>query len=85
MFVSGEHHFNVDIVNNIEQQSTSSDSSTYAYYFTEPYKPAEPLWPAPNWLKYSANHGDDLPFVFGSPYINEDGASSDLWSSELFY
>ena len=73
--------FNAD---SVRQLSIHSDSSkaTYAYYFTEnfildplSYLPIE----VPKWLETSGDHGDEIPFVFGSAYGNE----RDLWNGKL--
>ena len=48
----------------------ASQKSTYAYYFTEQFKLDPPVFPVPNWIvNNSADHGDDLPFVFGGVYL----------------
>ena len=51
---------------------------TYAYYFTEVFDPTVALLPVPEFIKSSANHGDDLPFVFGAPFMSDDG-EPELW------
>lgn len=64
--------FNADIVRLLESHSAGR-KKTYAYTFTELVNlPAEDKpWPNPDWLKVSADHTDELPFVFGLPFIPE--------------
>ena len=71
--------FNADSVRQLSAHSDGS-KATYAYYFTENFMPAAPIWPlTPSWIKTTANHGDDLPFVFGSIYNNE----KNIWSGTV--
>ena len=81
-FILGELAINSDSVRQLQAHSNTS-RSTYAYYFTENYKLPTPLWPAmPSWIKKSAAHLDELPFVFGTVYnIDED-----IWTGkQCFY
>lgn len=67
MFISitGELAFNVDSVRELSIHSSSS-RSTYAFQFSENYQAPISLWPmAPSWVKVTASHGDELPFLFG--------------------
>ena len=73
--------FDGDVINNLKQHSTSEATVTYAYYFTEVFDPALVLVPIPDYLRSSANHGDDLPFVFGAPFMSDDG-ESELWKGK---
>ena len=43
-------------------------NNTYAYYFTNLYdvKPQYAWWPMPNWAKKSADHTDEIAFVWGT-------------------
>ena len=42
-----------------------------------------PLWTVPDWLKVKADHGDELPFVFGATYFKTGKAKKDaLWESK---
>ena len=43
-------------------------NNTYAYYFTNLYdvKPQYAWWPMPNWAKKSADHPDEIAFVWGT-------------------
>jgi len=63
------------------QQHSLGNTSTYAYYFTQKYTPdpPNPMGTPPDWLKSSADHGDELPFVFGGPLIRESVAKNDIW------
>ena len=71
MFI-GDYHFGVDIVHGLEDHSESA-KVTYAYHFTELVQanPDYDLSPSPQYLKYSANHMDELYYVFGTAYMLE--------------
>ena len=72
---------NSDAVRQLRAHSSSS-KTTYAYYFTEDYTPAVQIWPAlPSWIKKSAFHGDELPYVFGNMY----NLNMDIWTGKFFY
>lgn len=78
-------YFNHDTVYQLEQHS-SSKKSTYAYYFTENYKSDSPklVWSLPDWLKTGADHGDEVPFVFGTTYFKSGKVRKDeLWESKF--
>jgi len=68
-YMYGEMSFNIDCTRELRAHSSSS-KSTYAYYFTELYDAPEAVkgWAVPNGLKVSADHADEIPFVFGVPY-----------------
>ena len=73
--------FNAD---SVRQLSLRSDDSkpTYAYYFTENFKtPAFIPMQVPDWADTSADHGDEIPFVFGSVYGNE----RNLWNGKITF
>jgi len=70
--------FDADIINNLQQHSSSEDTVTYAYYFTELFVPGKDIMPVPEFLVSSANHGYDLPFVFGAPFMSDEG-EPELW------
>ena len=71
--------FNADSVRQLSIHS-SNPSSTYAYYFTENVRdPAFIPRQVPDWLETSADHGDEIPFVFGSVYGNE----RNLWNGKI--
>ena len=78
--------FNMDTTKQLEQHSTS-DKATFAYYFTELFKPSKPspLWNIPDWLKKKADHADELPFVFGlgSILTELEQTKSSLWEGKL--
>lgn len=73
--------FDADIINNLQQHSSSEDTVTYAYYFTELFVPGKDILPVPEFLVSSANHGYDLPFVFGAPFMSDEG-EPELWRGE---
>lgn len=64
---TGEISFNADSVRQLRAHS-QSDKSTYAYYFTNLYHapPQSGWWDAPVWLKKSADHADEIAFVWGA-------------------
>jgi len=66
------------------QQHAAGETATYAYYFTEEFKPdpPNPLWSMPDWLKTSADHGDEIPFMFGCTLIKKDMEKNDIWKSK---
>lgn len=68
-YMYGEMSFNVDCTRKLRAH-TSSSKSTYAYYFTELYDAPEAVkgWELPDGLKVSADHADEIPFVFGVPF-----------------
>ena len=70
---TGHFSFDADSLAQLKVQSESTQKSTYAYYFTEQFKPDPPFYPFPEWIvNNSAEHADDLPFVFGGFYIIDD-------------
>ena len=64
---SGEIAFNTDIIRQLRAQS-QTNRKAYAYYFTNliQYPPFVKPWYFPAWLKRSADHTDEVPFVFGA-------------------
>jgi len=46
-------------------------------------KPDPPnlAWSMPDWLKTSADHMDEIPFVFGGPLIRRDMEKNNTWQS----
>lgn len=81
---TGELYFNADVVRQLHQHS-SSTKSTYAYYFTERYDftTDNPFLFLPNWLKRSAAHYDDIPFLFGAAFLEEE--SSPIWKGKILF
>ena len=79
--VSGTFHFHADIINNLQQHSSSKNTNTYAYYYSEVFDAAVTLIPIPDYIRSSANHGDDVPLTFGAPFMNDVG-EPDLWKGE---
>jgi len=79
----GEEKIVESNVRQLEQHSFD-EKSTYAYYFTEKHKTTPPasLWTLPDWLKVSADHGDEVAFVFGGSYIKEAAKINPFWDSE---
>jgi len=79
----GEENIVERSVRQLEQHS-ASEKPTYAYYFTEKHKTTPPasLWTIPDWLKVSADHGDEVAFVFGGSLIKEAAKTDPLWESE---
>jgi len=71
MSISGEVSFNADTFRQLIEHSTGT-KSTYAYYFTEIDSNSLSFVPLPSWLGNKSNHGDEIPFVFGSPYNEEN-------------
>jgi len=65
------------------EQHSAGEKPTYAYYFTEKHKtnPLASLWTLPDWLKVSADHGDEVAFVFGGSLIKEAAKTDPLWES----
>ncbi|KAF6017038.1 CES2 [Bugula neritina] len=63
------------------EQHSAGEKPTYAYYFTEKHKtnPLASLWTLPDWLKVSADHGDEVAFVFGGSLIKEAAKTDPLW------
>jgi len=59
-------------VNQLIEHGKSMKRSTYAYYLTEEFTPPIEYSPQPAWApKRRADHGDDLPFVFGGVYLKK--------------
>lgn len=68
----GHLNFDADSLNQLKVHSEATQKTTYAYYFTEQFKPDPAFFLYPSWiLNNSAEHADDLPFVFGGYYIME--------------
>ena len=66
----------------IEDHSEST-KSTYAYYFNESIKspPEHSLWPKPDWAESTADHADEMLFMFGPAFLWEDEQAS-LWAGK---
>ena len=59
-------------VNQLIAHGKSKKRSTYAYFLTEEFTPPIEFSTQPDWApKRRADHGDDLPFVFGGVYLKE--------------
>jgi len=80
LYFLGEQIFDERGLEKLQQHSLGK-TSTYAYYFTQKYTPdpPNPMGTPPDWLKSSADHGDELPFMFGGPLIRESVANNDIW------
>ncbi|XP_067929874.1 bile salt-activated lipase-like isoform X2 [Watersipora subatra] len=74
----GEQFFNADTANQLEQHSVS-DKATYGYYFTELHNVENPLWQLQDWLKRGADHGDELPLLFGAGNVAAEAAKGGIW------
>ena len=79
--LTGEANYDVDIVKQLREHS-SGNKATYAYYFTERYDliTVNPMFNSPSWLKVSATHVDELPFLFGAAFLKEE--SSPIWEGK---
>lgn len=75
--ILGDNMFVADTVSQTEQHTKSGTSSTYAYYFTEPLKNENRLWPKPSWMRSMAGHLDDLKYLFGAPLLANE--TSTFW------
>ncbi|KAF6017039.1 GTF3C5 [Bugula neritina] len=73
--------FVADTVSQTEQHTKSGTSSTYAYYFTEPLKDENRLWPKPSWMRSMAGHLDDLKYLFGAPLLANE--TSTFWQEQV--
>ena len=64
---SGEIAFNTDIIRQLRAHS-QTNRKAFAYYFTNliQYPPFVKPWYFPAWIKRSADHTDEVPFVFGA-------------------
>ena len=82
--LTGEANYDVDIVKQLREHS-SGNKATYAYYFTERYDliTVNPMFNSPSWLKVSATHVDELPFLFGAAFLKEE--SSPIWEGKSLW
>ncbi|KAF6027323.1 CES5A [Bugula neritina] len=80
----GEQFINKECTCQLRQHA-EGETATYAYYFTEEYKPDPPnlAWSMPDWLKISADHMDEIPFVFGGSLIRRDMEKNNTWQRIL--
>ena len=77
--ILGEAFFDADVANELTQHSPS-EKPTYGYYFTEPIEFRNALWQNPGWSKTIADHGDELPFVFGGAFYKD--MKDDNWKGK---
>ena len=84
--LAGETLFNYDTLYQLEQHSSSENTSTYGYYFTENYQPdpPNPLWTLPDWLKTGADHGDEVYFVFGATFFKTGKVKRDAFWERMY-
>jgi len=75
--ILGEVNINADIQRQIEK-SSEGNHSTYAYYYTQLLPPSLFGSLTPDWLRQSADHGEELPLVFGLPALKQD--ANTIWS-----
>lgn len=68
-------------IRQLTSRANITGKSTYGYYFNEPFKPNPPnsLWSMQEWLKTSADHGDDLPFLFGAAWLRTGLETGQIW------
>lgn len=59
-----------DAVRFLDKHS-QGDKVTYGFIFSEYIRGAE-TYPFPEMYKFSAEHGEELPFVFGFAYITDE-------------
>ena len=82
--VVGDHHFRGDIVYNLQEHSLSS-KPTYAYYFTERVSidPKLKIFHRPEWAKTSADHAEDLFYVFGASFLKSEEPT--MWQGRYLF
>ena len=68
--IAGDWGLVVDIIDLLDDHSKGM-KSTYGYLFSK-YIPGIDVSPSLDPYKFSANHGDDIPYVFGYPYITDE-------------
>ena len=71
----GEVSSGANTIRQLTKHSEGGDQhSTYGYYFTEEYHAEEnySFWTVPDWAKNSADHSDDLIFMFGGIHCKKD-------------
>mgnify|MGYP001797590899 FL=1 len=61
---AGETQFNADAIRQLQVHSVT-DNSTYAYQFSNLFHSDDGFLNYPSWAKTSADHGEELPFVWG--------------------
>ena len=61
---AGETQFNADAIRQLQVHSVT-DNSTYAYQFSNLFHSDNGFLNYPSWAKTSADHGEELPFVWG--------------------
>ena len=81
-YITGEVNFNADIVRMIEK-SSEGRKSTYAYYYTQLRSvPQLTLGlQAPDFLRQSADHGEELSIVWGGPGLSKQPNS--VWLGKM--
>ena len=63
---AGEFEFNADSIRQLQAHSLT-DNVTYAYQFSNLFHaPGAGFLDYPSWAKTSADHGDEVPFVWGA-------------------
>lgn len=69
----GEFFFNEDHIR-LASSHSAGDKVTYTYQFVPYIIPPKDLrlWYVPDKLKTSADHGDELPYVFGTSEVTDD-------------
>ena len=79
--IAGEQIFDIAMVTQLEQHS-HSEKPTYAYYYTQPSKNPSTLWSVPDWLRTTADHGDEITFVFGYPLYIPEMKRNKIWDGK---
>ena len=68
---------NSDAIRQLKAHSRLKNTTTYAYYFSNLRHSSESgLFDYPKWAKLSADHGDELPFVWGALLATSEEYSS---------
>lgn len=78
-FIVGEFLYDVGALETLLAHSTGN-KSTYAYYFGEMYEPQTQFIQIPGWLRRSADHTQELPFLFGAAFLEDE--TDGIWIGE---
>lgn len=70
MFVSGDWGLAIDIIHLLDDHSEGS-KATYGYVFTK-YILGVDIAPLLDSYKFAATHGDEMPYVFGYPFVTDE-------------
>ena len=72
MFFSsaGDVALRLPVLQTLQLHSATSNRSTFCYEYTHKRNASLTFWyEGPDWLRYGADHADEIPYVLGYPFL----------------